>query len=45
LPPQIKTCNSRASSEEHGLVPSPAGHAEKQPFDKRFVQSQNPDPS
>jgi len=44
-PPQISTCNSRASSGEQGLVPSPAGHAEKQPFDKRFVQSQNPDPS
>ena len=44
-PPQIRTCSSRASRGEQRLVPSPAGHAEKQPFDKRFVQSQNPDPS
>ena len=44
-PPQIRTWSSRASSDEQELVPSPAGHAEKQPFDKRFVQSQNPDPS
>ena len=29
-PPQIRTCNSRASKAEHGLVPSLAGHAEKQ---------------
>jgi transposase len=44
-PPQSRTCSSRASSDEQGLVPSPAGHAEKRPFDKRFVQSQNPAPS
>ena len=31
-PPQISTCNSRASSGELRLVPSPVGQAEKQPL-------------
>jgi transposase len=44
-PPQIRICSSRASNGEQVLVPSPVGHAEKQPFDKRLVQSQNPAPS
>jgi hypothetical protein len=39
-PPQISTCNSRASMGEHGRVPSTSGQVEKHPFDNRFVQSQ-----
>jgi hypothetical protein len=44
-PPQIRTCSSRASNGEQGFVPSPTGHDENRPFDKRLVQSQNPEPS
>jgi hypothetical protein len=44
-PPQSRTCSSRASSVEAGTVPSPVGHAEKVPLDRRLVQSQNPPPS
>ena len=35
-PPQRRTCSSRTSSAEDGLVPSPSGQAEKHPFDRRL---------
>jgi len=44
-PPQIRTCSSRASRGEQGLVPSPTGQAQKQPLERRLVHSQNPVPS
>jgi hypothetical protein len=44
-PPQMRIERSRASSGEHGRVPSPVGQLENLPFDSRLVHSQNPPPS